>query len=343
MVVHILVARMYFYVLYAVASLGNYLMLAELKFVMGAVAKKGLIPSMTHFRIEGGHVRSYDGTMAISSPIALDIDCAPQAAALVKAISNCEDATTITLTPAGRLSIRSGAFRALVPTIDGPTPHVAPGGELIHFDGELLLKAFGILEPFIGTDASRLFTTGILLADGCAYATNNVCMAQYWLGNVIPHTINIPRKMIREVLRVGEAPSHGQLDADSITFHYSDGRWIRCQLIRDVWPLEKVNALLDSPSNALPIDPNMFVGLRKIEAMTDGASRVYMMDGALRTSTDPEEGAMYELTLPSEGCYNMKMLGLLEGVVTHMDMTLYPGPCLFFGERLRGAIIGMMM
>jgi len=319
-------------------------MLKELKFVMGAVAKKDLLPAMTHFRIERGTVRSYNGTLAISSPIALDLDCCPKADAMYKAIANCEEATTLTLTPGGRLSVRSGAFKALVPTIDGPTPHVAPAGVDVPLDGEQLLRAFQILEPFIGTDASRRFTTGILLADGCAYATNNVTMVQYWIGTVLPNTVNVPGACVREVLRVGEPPSCAQIDDTSITFHYTDGRWIRSQLIGDVWPLEKVNALLDGQSNQLPVDPAMFVGLNKIKAMlTKESKAVYLKDGALRTSLDPDVGASYELALPAEGCYNMQMLGLLEGVVTTMDMTLYPGPCLFSGDRLRGAIIGMNM
>lgn len=48
-------------------------MLKDLKFVQGAVAKKDLLPAMTHFRIENGHVRSFNGQMAISSPVAFDL------------------------------------------------------------------------------------------------------------------------------------------------------------------------------------------------------------------------------------------------------------------------------
>lgn len=319
-------------------------MLKELKFVQGAVAKKDLLPAMTHFRIEKGTVRSYNGTMAISSPIALDIDCCPKADAMVKAIANCEEATTISLTPTGKLSIRSGRFRAFVETIAGATPHVDPAGEPVQFDGARLLEAFRTLDQFIGIDASRPWTNGILLADGSAYATNNVCMVQYWMGDPFPRTINIPRAAVREVLRVGEAPTYAQLEAGSITFHYTDGRWIRSQLLETNWPMEMVHKLLDQPNNPVPLHPDFFTGLGVLRSLADGGNRVYLRDGALRTSPDnPEEGAVYELDLPGEGLYNMNMLALLEGVVTSMDMTLYPGPCLFFGDRLRGAIIGMRM
>jgi hypothetical protein len=317
-------------------------MLEQLKFVQGSVAKKELIASLTHFRIKDGKVRGYNGTMAICSPIALDLDCCPKADAMVKAIANCDGATTVSMTPGGKLSIRSGSFRALVPTIDGDTPHVDPAGDLVQFDGEHLLKAFQTLDAFIGSDASRPWTNGILIDGQSAYATNNVCLVQYWLGAAFPHTVNIPRAAVKEVLRVGEAPTHGQIDKGSITFHYTDGRWIRTQLLETQWPMGKIAEMLDQPCNAQPINPELFKGLAKLKPMTDGAGRVYFREGALHTSTNDDEGASYELDMKTDGHYNIQMLGLLEGVVTSIDFSLYPGPCLFFGDRLRGAIIGML-
>lgn len=318
-------------------------MLAELKFVQGAVAKKDLLPAMTHFRIENGTVRSYNGTMAISSPIALDIACCPKADALVRAIASCQEATMLSLTEGGRLSVRSGKFRAIIDTIQGSTPHVEPEGDPIQFDGATLVEAFRVLEPFIGTDASRPFTNGVLLDSGSAYATNNTCLVQYWIGGAFPLRVNVPRAAIKEVLRVGEPPTHGQVTRDSITFHYTDGRWIRSQLVSTEWPMDIIGNLLDQPSDAKALPEDFFTGIATIKGMTDGASRVYMLDGALRTHTDPDEGAVYELDLPAEGLYNLHMLSLLDGVVNTVDFARYPQPALFFGDKLRGAIVGMRM
>lgn len=318
-------------------------MLAQLKFVQGAVARKDLLPAMTHFRIERGTVRSYNGVLAISSPIPLDIECCPRADAMVRAIASCQEATTITVTAGGRLSVRSGKFRAVIDTIQGETPHVEPAGDLIQFDGATLLEAFKVLEPFIGTDASRPFTNGVLLDAGSAYATNNTCLVQYWIGGAFPLRVNVPRAAIKEVLRVGEPPTHGQVTPDSITFHYTDGRWIRSQLLNTEWPLDIIAKLLDQPNSPQPLPEDFFIGVNTIKGMVDGASRVYMVDGALRTHTDPEEGAAYELDLPAEGLYNLQMLSLLESVVNSIDLSRYPEPALFFGDNLRGAIIGMRM
>jgi hypothetical protein len=318
-------------------------MLRELKFVQGAIAKKDLLPAMTHFRIEGGTVRSYNGALAISCPIPLDIDCCPKAVPMVKAIEKCEEPTTISLTPTRKLSIRSGRFRALVDTIDGETPHVQPAGEPFAFDGAKFLEACKLLEPFIGSDASRPWTNGVLLEGQSAYATNNTCLVQYWLGSAFPLRVNVPKAAIREVLRIDEPPTHGQVAGNSITFHYTDGRWIRSQLLETSWPMDLISGLLDKPSNPVPIPDGFFEGLAAIKAMADGTSRVYLKDGALRTHADHDEGAMWDVELPAEGLYNLNMMSLLESVVTSIDLTPYPGPALFFGEKLRGAIVGMKM
>jgi hypothetical protein len=298
---------------------------------------------MTHFRIEGGTVRSYNGTLAISSPIALDIECCPKATEMVKAIQKCSSDVFISITPGGKLSIKSGPFRSLVPLIEGATVHVQPEGQRFDFDGEEFVKACKTLYPFIGSDASRPFTNGVLLEGQSAYATNNVCLVQFWMSRPFPLRVNVPKAAIKEILRVDEPPTHGQVDGSSITFHYTDGRWIRSQLLVAEWPMDLIAGLLDQPSNPVPIPPLFFEGVETIKGLGDGASRVYLKDGALRTHPDHDEGASFEVELPAEGLYNLEMLSLLSGVVTQADFTLYPGPALFFGERLRGAIVGMRM
>ncbi len=315
-------------------------MLKELKFVQGAVAKKDLLPAMTHFRIEGGHVRSYNGTLALSSPLPFDIDCNPKADQLVRAIGQCQETVTLSMTPGGSLRIQSGKFRAFVQTIDGPTPHVMPEGDRFELDGQELLNALRIVYDFIGNDASRPWTNGVLLHEQSAYATNNTTLVQYWIGSKFPFTVNVPRVAVKEILRVNEPPTHAQLEKNSITFHFTDGRWIRTQLLETTWP--DLTKVLDKPSNATPIDPLLFEGIETLKAVCDGANRIFIKDGVMRTHLEEDTGGTFDLEgMDFTGVYQIHMLALLKGVVTRADFTLYPKPCLFFGERLRGAIIGM--
>lgn len=316
-------------------------MLQELKFVQGAIAKKDFLPAMTHFAIEGGRVRAYNGTIALSSPLPFNIDCKPKADPLVRAIGNCEETVTLAMTAAGKLRIQSGKFKAFIDCIEETTAHVEPEGVIVQFDGEAMLAALKVIHPFIGDDASRPWTNGVMLRGQSAFATNNVVAVEYWVGTAFPAVVNVPRVAVREMLRINEAPTHAQLADNSITFHYSDGRWVRSQLLGTEWP--DMGKLLDRECNNTPIDGRVFEALTTLKPFVDKLGRVFIENGVLSTSgSSDDEGASYEIPgLPFTGIYQIEMLNLLKDVATHADFEAYPKPCLFFGNRLRGAIVGI--
>ena len=317
-------------------------MLDELKFVRGAIAKKDLLPYLTHFRIEDGAVRSFNGTLALSTPIELEMDCTPKAEPFIKAIQNCTETVSMTMTKAGRLSIKSGSFKAFIDCVEEETPHVVPEGDDFEIDGEALLDALKAVSPFIGNDASRPWSNGILLKGQSAYATNNVVVVEYWVGSSFPFTCNIPKIAIREMVRINEPPLRAQMTKDSISFYYSGDRWIRTALLDIDWP--DIAKILDAPCNPTPIDERLYEALDTVKPFVDKLERVYIGDGILRTTLIEGEGASYELPgYQYDGVYQLPMLKLLQGVAHKIDFTTYPKPCIFYGDKLRGAIIGMIM
>lgn len=317
-------------------------MLAELKFVQGAVAKKDFIPSLSHFVIENGTVRGYNGMLALCTPIPFDIECKPKAEPLVKAISNCTETVQLALTPAGRLSIKSGKFKAFVDCHpDESTPHVQPEGEHVAIDGASMLQALKVVYPFIGDDASRPWSNGVLLLGQSAFATNNITLVEYWTGSSVPKPLNIPRAAIKELLRIDEAPEAVQMTETSITFHFTKGRWLRTQLFATQWP--DLTKVLGRDSNPQPLDDRLFEALKTLKPFTDKAGRIIFRGaGKIATHDDETEGAGYEIDgFDHTGVYQIDMLNLLNGNAKSIDWSAYPLPCMFFGDRLRGAIIGM--
>jgi len=315
-------------------------MLDELKFVQGAVAKKEFIPELTHFCIENNTVRSFNGTLALCSPIDLDISCKPKAAPFVKAIQNCKETVSLSMTPAGRLSIKSGGFKAFIECVTEETPHVVPEGEILDLNGDAFIEAVAALETFIGDDASRPWSTGILFEGNSAFATNNVIAAEYWTGLGIAGRYNVPRSAVKELLRIKQAPTHMQVSDKSMTFHFEDGRWIRTALFSfDGWP--DLRGLFDSNSGqkATPIPEGFFDALTAIKPFLDSFNRVYFIDGSLCTSIVEGDGASYEVEgLVSEGVFNHTMLERIRPVVKSIDFNAEGRACMFYGDKLRGAI-----
>lgn len=315
-------------------------MLTELRFVQGAVAKKGIVPEMTHFAIENGVARGYNGTIALCAPVpGFTLAAKPKASALVAALARCKTEPELSITPAGRLSVKSGSFKAFVECIDGPTPHVEPTGEFVSINGNALLNAINAIEKFISTDASRPWSTGILLRDNFAFATNNVCLAQYDLGVKMPVEINLPAAALAEMRRIGEAPLRVQVCSNSATFHYSGNRWLRTQLLDTTWP--DLGRVLNRPANLSAIDMRIFEGLDCLRPFVSESGKVFLEDGEMFTHRTAEGGKFSLPSFKGKVAFRLEMLELLNGTATKIDFDAYPAPCIFEGNGVRGAIVGM--
>lgn len=317
-------------------------MLNELKFVKGAVGKKDLVPALTHFHIKDGRITGFNGKLSLSTPIALDIDCCPKAADLVKAIEACSDTVQLHLTPGGKLAVRSGGFKTFVPTVGEELfPPVQPEGIAVVIDGQLL-PALSTLYGFTSEDASRPWAAGVLLDGQSAYASNNVILAECWLGYHFPFRVNVPRYTVKEMMRIGEEPIGLQLTSSSITFHYEGERWLRSQLASNEWPdtAPLFGRIPHSPTDVPEIPEGFWDALGSLSGFVDEAQRVYFLDGCVASA--PEEGTQIEFKgTPDFGIYNHKMFLLLAETAERMDFTQWPAPVPWFGKAMRGLFVGL--
>lgn len=318
-------------------------MIKELKFVQGAVAKKDFAPALTHFRINNRQIRGFNGQLAICAPIDVDLDIAPKAAQFVKAIAACEETIALHFdAKTKKLVVRSGSFRAHVECVDPSSyPDIKPSGKLIELP-DSLLPALKYLEPFIAEDASRPWACGILFDGQFASATNNIVVMQYWLGFEFPGRVNIPGFAVRELIRVGERPTHLQVEPNRIIFHYEDGKWVSTQLFEDKWPDigTILNRFLDAETEPFPA--GFWEGLEQLLPFCDEVGRCYLLGDRMATGATPElSGASVALVCPSAGIFNARHLAKLKGLAERIGFAAYPQPVPFFGERCRGVISGI--
>ena len=314
-------------------------MLDSLRFVQGAVAKKDFVPALTHFQIKDKFILGFNGMLGLRSPIALDLDVNPRAIQLIKAIQTCKDTIQLNLTAAKRLSVKSGKFKALIDCIEGDYPEIVPEGVEVPMKGDLL-AGLKVLAPFIADDASRPWARGILLRGQSGYATNNIVIVEYWLGYDFPVELNIPKAAVMELLRIGEEPVMLQVAEGSVTFHFPGDRWLRSQTYTTEWPA--VQSILDRPSTPMAIPEGMWEAIESLLPFVDEQGRLYFSDGAITTGHGEGAGAAVDIPdIKADGCFNAAQIQLLKGVAETLDLTGYPAPCAFFGDRLRGAIVGI--
>lgn len=313
-------------------------MIEQLKFVANAIDTKASNVQLQHMIISNGTVRGSNGVISMGVSADTDLNCAPHADTLLKAMKSCKDVVSLSMTPTGRLSVKSGRFKALVECIEPiEGVHAKPSGTSeLNVDGACLIKTFETLMPFVAVDTARPWANGILLRDSSAFATNNMCIAQAWLGVDIPEALNIPLAAIKIIVKRGIAPSRIMYDRASITFIYEDSCWIKTQLYETSWP--KLGPIMDVESSPRDIPKDFFSG---IASLAKFGGDIYFRDGKLCTSEHDSEGATYEVEgLASDGIYNGELLALLDGIATSADFDRYPLAATFFGANIRGVCLG---
>ena len=315
-------------------------MLAALKFVKGAVASKGFSPELTHFKIENGTIKGFNGKLALCSPIDLDITVAPKAIPFIKAITACNATTAMHITPGGKLSIKSGKFKAFIETVDELFPEVHPEGDKFPIK-DTFIETLKQLIPFMAEDASRPWSRGVLLKGQSAYVTNNIIIIEAWMGKPFPVEVNIPATAVKELVRIKEDPTHMSMSDRTVTFYYDDGRWLRTNLnSTDNWP--DVRPILDRKCEPQPVPKGFFEAIPDLIPFVGEFGALHFHEGTLCTDKNENEGASVVIEgLPKEGSFHGSQLGKLEGLVEAIDFTMYPLPCVFYGHNLRGAIIGL--
>lgn len=324
-------------------------MLDALHFVQGAIARKDFVPEMTHFHIKDGGVTTYNGALTLFSPIALNFDVSPKADQMIKAIKSCSGSTvTLHLTPSGKLSIKSGQFRALIDCLPlrAPPLQVNNTGATIALEGGLLPILRKML-PFVAEDASRPWARGVLFDGTAARATNNIVIVEHWLDKVVfPEPVNLPKTAIAELLRLGQEPVSAVIGEGSITFSFEEGRWLRAQLYPTDWPdIGRVLKDFKDCPGAQLIMPDVWQGVEQLLPLAD-AERCAIYFNPSTIATHPnEQGAVVDVEevfkLDKTAILNINQFYKLKGVADLIELGTYPGPCPFFGKDLRGAIVGL--
>lgn len=321
-------------------------MLDSLRFVATAVAKKDYVPELSHYKIQDGRVTGYNGILALSSDIDVDLNIFPHAAKFLAAIRACADETiALSMTPTGRLAVKSGKFKSFVDCLETETSQfIEPEGEVIEL-GEHFMSGIKTLAPAMGIDASRPWAMGIKLQKQSMYATNNVLLAEYWHGQNIPLDVVIPSLAVNELLRIKTNPTKVQVTENSLTFWFGETRWMRTALVEaSEWPFAQINTLLDMPAgDQLPLPDGFAAAIEMLKPFLGEHGSVYMSPTKYSTSQHDGEGSSVDISttgITEMQAYSHVQLTLLNQIAKTIDWSCYPNPCKFSNDRLRGALVG---
>lgn len=323
------------------------MILGDLQYIIGAVARKDLEPALCHLTIRGGRATAFGGRLAMSSPIACDLDVRPHARSLVKAVQACDnEAITLAMTAGGRLTVRAGKFRAHVDCLpqDAPVYEIAPAGEYFDVTDDFL-DSITTLAPFMSVDASRQWAQGLKIGHHSTYATNNIILAQRWHGAQFPAEVIIPADAVNELIRVKEKPLGVQFNDSSMTFFFANKRWLCTSLLSgDQGGWGNVDRVFDANTDASALEPvpqGFYAALDTLKPFLNDRGLIYMLGDRLATAPEDGEGAALDCPVAQGPIFHAAQLRSLEKVATKVNFAMYPKPCYFVGEKLRGVILGL--
>jgi len=307
------------------------------------VSEKLGAPYETHIGLRNNWAIAFNGIVAAGSPISEDITCYAHTMLLAEALSKCDDSFSLTQLDNGRLSIKSGKFKAVVPCLDPDLMQTAlPDPKIVGITNAFkeAVEAVGVLAS---ENAQHILTASVLMNGPSVISTNRVMLMEYWHGLDLPPNVPLPKQFVAALAKQKKNLTGFGFSSNSATFYFEDGCWLRTQLYNDEWP--DVSAILNRQANLWTIDAGFFKALDAIEPFSEDGN-VYSGLNMLRSHADEGVGASYECAgIPAGFVYPIKQLKIIKPFVKKIDWmangvhdSTY---CLVFqGDVSRGVISG---
>ncbi len=316
-----------------------------LNIVKGGIAKKDLTPILTHLRIANGWVTSTNGRLTIASPIngLDDLSFIVPADRFIKAVNTCKD-PKIKITSTNRLSITGKGFRALLPLMADDSVFPTPEANGVDVESNDFIEVLKKLQPFIGDDASRGWSCGILLYKNIAYATNNIILVEcpiQWNGPAV----NLPAFLVDDLIRQRKNILSIKADRNHIMFKLEGNIWISSLLLNTSWPNVKEMLAKADFSKVKEVHPELNQAVLDILPFCPDKKfpRIRFFDEGVKTDAGDNE-AMVEIESPDTSAWRAEpLLKLLAHKNLAVDFSLYPKPCPFtLPNGIKGVIVGVI-
>lgn len=320
-----------------------------LKWINDALATKGIVNHMTHYRIDAGEIRATDGRITAGTPLALDRSFLVPGREL-EALVNRLPEKGLTIEDGANeheIVLKSGRLRGTIrvlpltdwdyPGVDTAEWHPLPAK---------LLEIIRALRPFISDNATQLWAMGIAIDDGWCYATNNIALAGTRCEGVGDMAGILPVWATDFITSRAEGLTHWAWAPEYVAFKWADGSWMRSGLIDGKFH-EKAGELIRS---AFETEPSMAVtsefreAVIRVAELADGtgplcvyADKVEAAAGRMRV----EEAVVAEVPEGAE-CSKWGAAYLLPVIraASCWQPSNWPKPTPFRGDVISGYVAG---
>jgi len=282
----------------------------------GAVLSKEGTPYETHVGLQNKWAVAFNGIIAAGAPIDEGLTIYPHGQSIIEALSKCEEGFSLTQLDNGRLSIKSGKFKAVIPCLATDIMQDAIPDPMIASCSNAFKDAVEAVGVLANENAQHVLTASVLMNGASVISTNRVMIMEHWHGLDLPPNVPLPKEFVKALVSVKKNLVGFGFSNCSATFYFEDGCWLRTQLYSEQWP--DVSRILELKGNLWSIDPNFFKALAAVAPFSEDGC-VYS-DTNLLMSHAENNGASYEVTgLPKGFVYPIKQLLMLKPFVKTID------------------------
>ncbi len=312
-----------------------------LEFVMCAQSDKSeTLPYQTHIVMRNKTAMAFDGVLAAGTGIDFgEVNTAPQGAMLLAALKKCKAGYSVTQTDAGRLIIKSGAFRAIIPAIpiaDMATINIFPDNPIAPINDNIKL-GFQMLNNLLVENTEYVVTSTVLLQGFSMMATDRVLLTEFYHGIDLPPGLVLPKAFVAAVAKCPKALAQFGYSQSSVTFWFDDHSWIKTQLHTAEWP--NAARIFETPmTKTVEVPKRLREAVDSVTPFSENGI-VYLNQNEVASHLDNAAGATHDCKdLPGGHIFAIKRLKQALDFATHVDWDSSQLGACFFGTNIRAML-----
>jgi hypothetical protein len=314
-----------------------------------ALDSKDLVIGMTYYRVANGAIKATNGRITASYPWEYAGEFLVAGKEFEKVLERMPEIPEIEVLPQeGRIRMRSGRYRGSIQTLpvnEWDYPGVDDAIWKPIPDG--LLETLENLRPFVSDNAKQAWALGVALENGWAYATNNIALACVKCDGLAGIMALLPSWAIDFVLKRTERLTEWAWTDNYVAFHWSNGAWMRSQLIVGQFP-EKAAELVRQSVAEQPtyhITDDFRVAFERVAELAEDTvliyhNRIESKFGRAKIISIAEcktpEGAECSI-------WGAKFLLPALEVADYWSPEVWPKPAPFRGKIVSGYVVGRRM
>ena len=298
---------------------------------------------LTHYLVRDGMIHATDGRITAAAPFPYDGGTfAVMGEDFERVIDRMPTRPTLTQ-GTDHIVLKCGRLRGTIQTLiqgsvqidtpqEGSWEAMPPG----------FFKALERIRPFVSDNATHYWALCVCLGADRMLATTNVALAAAECEGLQGKGQMMPCWAVDYLLSRSETLIGIQLHENNCEFLWTDGSWMRTQLIGEQFP-ETASKLLDNwrqPEHAVTdawraaYRTVADMAEREIEIHADrilGRSGVSVIEHEIASPT-PDKHPFSK--------WDPRYLNPVIDAATHWSPALWPSPCYFGGEGIRGIVMG---